>query len=527
MFELSKQHLLNQNRIDSNSLKHTTIKNYSGYKNSFLSDFERIIFSSSFRRLQDKAQVYPLESQDFARTRLTHSIEVSSLAISLSDIIYKNMIKSINHDLIILKNVKSDIIKNKLSQQKDILKKTHQDFGLCLQNASLLHDIGNPPFGHFGEDVIKNYFKNIFCYKNGSMRKTTNNLTSLQKQIFTTIKKIQMINDLIHFDGNAQSIRIITKLQSFNSKDYGMNLTLAVIGTLFKYPFSSEKATFDHEKFGYFYSENDLIKTLESLNVFNLWGVYKEDKRNPLSLIMEAADDIACILSDFEDAVQKKHIGFEELHFISKNINQFTLGFNDEQRKMCLELIETIMEHYSKNAKNEIIEPLRNTILRINSDLREKFKYSCSEVFIEKSIDIFEGNFNGTLISISTMNKLWDFLFSIKKKFVFPKEDIIVAELQGKKVINLLLDDFLSAVFSNQFDDFVADKHKAKDENHKMMQLLSKNYIEVYKRSILLKGASLTKEEKIYFKIRMVIDHVCGMTDSYALERYLSLIGIK
>ena len=535
MFSISKDKLLFQGRMDPYSKDHNGGNSNSKYKNAFLSDLERILFSSSFRRLQDKAQVYPLEPQDFVRTRLTHSLEVSALANSLGNIITKRINRLLNDRSIKHKELKNEMTEEKwdaenqeINRMKTDNKHIMQDMSFCLQCAALLHDIGNPPFGHFGEDVIKKYFFDIFYTESNQERLDDKSLTEKQAIIFNLIKNNeQMENDLVHFDGNAQTIRIVTKIQNSSSKKYGLNLTYAVLGTLFKYPYSSKNANFKHEKFGYLYSENELIETLKSLNTGNQWKVYEEGKRNPLSLIMEASDDIAYVISDFEDAIQKESIKFENLYYISKNINKYTKGFKEASIDKCKKFIGDILKYYENNANEDISEPLRSTISRMISLERENFKNSVASSFIENCEDILNGNFEGTLIEKSDYSEFQDFLSKIKRHFVFSHNDIIVAELQGKKIINFLLKEFIDSVLSKEFEEFIKDGKKAKNENHKVLQLISKNYVEIYKKVINDKKIKLLSEEDTYFRIRMVIDHICGMTDSYAKDTYLQLTGNK
>ncbi|MBU1143217.1 MAG: dNTP triphosphohydrolase [Firmicutes bacterium] len=535
MFSIAKDKLLFQGRIDPYSREHNGGDSHSKYKNAFLSDLERILFSSSFRRLQDKAQVYPLETQDFVRTRLTHSLEVSALASSLGNIIVKRINSMLNDKSIRHKKLKDDMnekewkqknreINQMIAQHKNII----QDTSLCLQCASLLHDIGNPPFGHFGEDVIKKYFFDIFYTHEKKDRDDDKRLTEKQAIIFNAIKNNkQMKNDLVHFDGNAQTIRIVAKLQNSTSKKYGLNLTYGVLGSLFKYPYSSQDASFKHEKFGYLYSEEDLIEKLKKLNTPNSWKVYEDKKRNPLSLIMEASDDIAYTISDFEDAIQKESIKFENLYYISKNISKYTAGFKQESIDKCEKFIQDILEYYESNANEGISEPLRSTISRMISLERENLKTSVAKCFIENYDVIVKGNFSETLIDKSDYAEFYNFLSKIKKHFVFSQDIIIVAELQGKKIINFLLKEFIDSVLSKEFSEFIKDRRETKNENHKVLQLISKNYVEVYKKVIKDQKIESSSADDIYFRIRMVIDHICGMTDSYAKDTYLKLMGTR
>lgn len=536
MFSITKEGLLNQERIDPHSIQHSDSNEPSNFKNSFLSDLERILFSSSFRRLQDKAQVYPLEPEDYARTRLTHSLEVSAIALSLGNMVTKRLIRNTNQSSILLKLNKEKIddmqfieLNKELNKNRQNFEKLSQDIGLCLQCASLLHDIGNPPFGHFGEDVMKGYFREIFYTPSGSERKNPRGLNEVQKKIFNTIKNDQMKMDLVHFDGNAQTIRIVTKLQNSSSKNYGLNLTYGVLGALFKYPYSSEKADFNHQKFGYLYSENDVIEKLLKINESDdIWAVYKDNRRNPLTLLMEAADDIGCIISDFEDAVHKTNVRFEDFFYISNNMDEYTKDFTSLGKNTCTDFIYDIIKYFEENSNEHINEPLKNTITRLLNRVREDFKRGVVDCFINNYSSIIEGTFTEPLMDKSNQAEFYKFLKQIRKKFVFNQEEILIAELQGKQIIRFLLDEFLKSILHDNFSEFVEDKSKAKDENHKMVQLISKNYIDVYKKFAKDRkemSQPLTKEETIYYQIRVVIDHICGMTDTYAKETYIKLNG--
>lgn len=530
MFELSKTRLLNQDRLSKKSRDHNGGKTISRYKNGFYTDLERIKFSSHLRRLQDKAQVYPLDPNDFARTRLTHSIEVSAIASSIGNIVMKNLSRNLSNENIKLRNGDSFTSEDrKIYKSNEKLKSKYngimQDVSLCLESASLLHDIGNPPFGHFGEDVIKSYFRDIFIEGESKKREKDNRfgLTKIQDGIFSSISDIQMINDLIYFDGNAQTFRIVTDLAHFNSKDYGLNLTSGVLGALFKYPYSSKYAI-DKEKFGYFYSEKRKIKMIDSKNDGESWVVFKEYKRNPLSFLMEASDDIACIISDFEDAVQKKDITYKDLKFVLSNISDYTKDFHINDVEKCKSFIEKILTYYEENQAINIMEPFRSTVSRLLASERENFKYSCADVFVEHFDTIMKGDFVGALIDNSSYDKFNKFLYKIKKDFVFPQKSILSAELQGKVILEFLLDQFVNSVMSSDFDEFILDRRIGKKSNHKILQFISKNYIETYIRST--KGVG-SDEVITYFKLRMVIDHICGMTDNYAKDTYLLLKGLK
>ena len=239
-------------------------------RTEFEKDYHRIIGSASFRRLQDKTQVFPLDKSDFIRTRLTHSLEVSSLAKSLGQNISRKIMQEIG-DKTFLDTYQADVC--------DIL-----------QCAGLLHDIGNPPFGHFGETVIREWFSK-------NLRKITYNGQSVESLLLP-----QMKADFYHFEGNTQALRLVTKLH-YLVDEHGMNLTKGLLGTIIKYPVSSleinsKSGNIKDKKWGIITPERDIFRDLqESLGVCGA--------RHPLSYVLEAADDIAYLTADIEDAFKK------------------------------------------------------------------------------------------------------------------------------------------------------------------------------------------------------------------------------
>ena len=261
----------------------------SDIRSDFDKDYHRIISSPSFRRLQDKTQAFPLEENDFVRTRLTHSLEVSSFGKSLGQYLGKKIIED----------------------------KIDKDFGyeeleaICtiLASASLIHDIGNPPFGHFGEDTIRVWFKDnlsklIIKDLNGEERKLSEILNE------------QMISDFTNFEGNAQAIRVVSKLH-FIVDEYGMNLTYALLNTLIKYPVSSlnidkNSGNIKDKKMGYFLAEEDIF-----WDIVKSTGTYDVETnkvfRHPLTFLLEAADDIAYATADIEDGLKKGFINYYNL----------------------------------------------------------------------------------------------------------------------------------------------------------------------------------------------------------------------
>lgn len=246
------------------------------YARDFQNDYDRIVSSSAFRRLQDKAQVFSLESFDFVRTRLTHSNEVSAISEQL-------VAKMMFHSLMLNQNLRLPLLLS--------------DAAKC---ACLLHDIGNPPFGHYGESIMRRFFKGVFSKESSfSISDAVAKLIGTEnKKVDDVIKDPQMINDFELFDGNAQAFRIVNHLQPYRNKT-SLNLTASILRGLLKYPCNSRNSIEDG-KFGYFYSETEIIDFLKENADYSDGTMYLP------ALIMEVADDIAYIISDFEDSLKKR-----------------------------------------------------------------------------------------------------------------------------------------------------------------------------------------------------------------------------
>lgn len=383
-------------------------------KDCFEEGYNKIINSYPFRRLQDKTQVFPLEQNDFIRTRLTHSIEVSAIAKELCKL-------SLN-----LYNSK----KNDKIEQEYISKAT--DILMC---AGLVHDFGNPPFGHYGEETIKNWFKNWFEkqeeiseknkeenkgdkseQKNENDKKESNQENKIKKQKYltNTISKFstQMKEDLKNFDGNVQNIRILTKLNYSYKYEYlelmGLNLTVSLLDTIIKYP----KPSYDYEnekinkKFGYNLAEQfiyeSIIKETRQEN--------SKYSKHPLTFILEAADDIAYLTADFEDAIKKKILTVDEfIKFFKNKTNEF------KNSKKSPELIQELEEYkkYEQLSDEEIFHKWSRFV-------KEWFMYCCSFVFNKHNQEILEGKFEKTLFDAENFHKCsYEIFRKAQEEFIF------------------------------------------------------------------------------------------------------------
>lgn len=407
------------------------------YRNSFHKDYDRIIFSNSFRRLSKKTQVHPLSKNDHVHNRLTHSLEVASVGRSLG--------------------LRAGEFLNKKFPE---IKVNPYDIAYIVQTACLSHDIGNPPFGHAGEEVIKEWFKN-----------------HKKKKYLKKLSKKKM-NDFLHLDGNAQSFRIVSQLEN-NMFSGGMSLTFATLGTLIKYPYSSANCKIiGKSKFNYFQSEKDFFKS-----VFNELKLVKEDgtyKRHPLSFLMEASDDICYGLLDLQDAF--------ELNIIDEN----------DVRKifelLCEE--EIVLKVYEEN-----ISKLKKVSKLVAISI-DKLARHVMEVFESNYDEIISDNQPSDLIDRFSNQKLKDGLKEAKrlaKDKIFNEKRKIELELGAYNIIETLLNNLIPATYELY-------------EKKELSKLSFRN-----KRALELMGEDLPNEDKSLYKMyQRVIDYIVGMTDNYA-----------
>jgi dGTPase len=464
----------------------------------YLNDIDRVVFSSAFRRLQDKAQVFSLEDFDYVRTRLTHSMEVSEIAEQLC---YKLLIFSVV-----------------VCQQPSF-------FSQIVRCDALLHDLGNPPFGHYGEAIIRHFFANVFMKKTNEysvgeevIKQIGYKKTSAYPDAI--IKSRQMKDDFLWFDGNAQGLRIATHLQIFNEKP-SLNLTASVLSGMIKYPFPSNK-TPKKGKFSYFYSENDVISFLKRNQK------YQNNQIDICGLIMEASDDIAYLTSDIDDAVKKGAITYEDI---------VTFDYSRE-KKMVRKFKNDFIRFYKENSTLGFPNPLEVTIQRMTQTMKteiiSEFAY---KLYNLKSINKYTNRNRKGIVEILSTCRTYKVLSFFKETFitskVFMNKMIFENEIEGETILTFLLDELTRAVLNTPLEidkkkcTFICassnlDPHRQK--NIKLISLFSSHI----KRAYCLSVSSLKHSSPqilLYYRLKMVTDYVSGMTDSYAKKLYLHLTG--
>ena len=421
-------------------------------RSEFQKDFDRIVFSPAFRRLQDKTQVFPLPESDFVHTRLTHSLEVSCVGRSLGNLVGESVIE------------RHPALKNKFT-------KFH--FGEIVAAACLAHDIGNPPFGHSGEDAIAEFFRS------GDGQKFK-----------SKIKNEKKWTDLIKYEGNAQGFRIISKLQNPKERG-GLRLTYSTLAAVTKYPRESlinnktkslqNKA---YRKYGFFQAEKDLFKEVADATGLNC---QKENIywwcRHPLAFLVEAADDICYRVMDLEDGFRLGLVTFKETEdLLIPLINKQALkGYREKDKKDQIGYLRAV-------AISELVNEL-------------------AKVFLDEEKNILKGKSEDDLICKIKRSKELIRIKDISIEKIYKSRSVVEREVAGYEVLGGLLETFIGA-FNEAYEGKISAKNRA------VFALLPNR---------------ITDEipNDLYLRLLRIIDFVSGMTDSFAVSLFRKIKGIS
>lgn len=423
-----------------------------GIRSEFEIDFDRIIFSQPFRRLQDKTQVFPLPEMDFVHTRLTHSLEVSSVGRSLG------------------KNVGAQLLKDR----PDLSDFTLFDFGAIVGAASLAHDVGNPPFGHAGEDAIS-----VFFAHNKLGVELKNHVSDLEW------------NDLVDFEGNAQGFRLLTR-----NKLQGLKLTNATLGAFTKYPRPStlegrEKGRKSQKKYGFFQSER-----AEFENVANALGLNRLSEkeqvwaRHPLAFLVEAADDICYHIIDLEDGFGLGLVSYEETRDLLADILQ---------DRYMPEKLDGIPSHEEK------IGVLRAVAIHTLVE-------QVTTAFMANQERILIGEFDKALTSNIPAAEALKVISTLSIDRIYRSRQVLEREAAGYEVIDGLLETFVGAVFNKYY---APTSYTGKEES--TYRLLPSNIQYILENQCA----------SVYETVMTVTDFISGLTDSTALTIYRNIKGIN
>lgn len=493
MIEFNKK--INYQRSERN--KREKITDLYSIIGCFESDRGRILNSAAIRRLQQKTQVFPLERNSVVRTRLTHSMEVQQVG--------RYIVKEIIHRL---SNA------GKLAQLK--LEQVIMPIESLVEMACLMHDIGNPPFGHFGEKAINQWFGSRLKIHASSYYpvleiKETDN-TELQEL------KNKIRQDLCNFEGNAQAIRLVHTILR-------LNLTYSQIASILKYSKPAywlqeipAKFSYLMKKPGYYLSEELFIKELsEQLDI-------QPFHRYPLTYIMEAADDISYCIADLEDAVEKKLFSVQQLY----NYLEDAWGPIKSGDLFDKVVKRSYDEYLGQNQFRAIA--IGQFFINLRVKTITKLVSHAAERFIENIEEIYHGSFNNALLEGKGAEyKLLNIFKTVGIKYVFNHESVENIELQGHRIISGLLDIY-SPLLDMPTHDFLK---LVKDGNHKeypietrLYHKLSAKHRDAYQQAI--NHHDVTEDSfqswEFYYRCRLLQDYISGMTDHFAYDEYRKLM---
>lgn len=420
-------------------------------RSEFEVDYDRIVFSAPFRNLQDKTQVFPLPEQAFVHTRLTHSLEVSSVGRSLGKTAGEYLLE------------KYPALKAKGISAYEV--------GAIVAAAALTHDIGNPPFGHAGEEAISDFFK---FHTSGKCWKSH--------------MRDEQWNDLCSFEGNAQGFRMLV------SKEFGLNLTYATLAAFTKYPRPSSIPHRDisrrsQKKYGFFINQQ---ADFEKMGGF--LGLEKSSPdswlRHPLAFLVEAADDICYSIIDLEDGCTMGLVSFEETITLLAPI----LGEKFDPRKL------------EKRNEAQNLGILR--AMTIGKLIEESV-----EAFIKNELAMCKGNFDKALTDVIPSAKALQKITEVSVKKIYRSKVVLEKEAAGFQVLDGLLTVFSQALYHQFYD-----QGNFSGQDKSILRLLPEDFP-------LHKGWG--EEVNPYPLLRNLIDFISGMTDKYALNLYRRVKGIS
>ncbi|WP_122894120.1 dGTPase [Arcobacter peruensis] len=461
----------------------------------------RIVNSPAVRRLQQKTQVFPLEINAAVRSRLTHSLEVQQVSRHIARTIIK-------------------ILKEKKKLKKYNLDGLEHAFTSTSEMASLMHDIGNPPFGHFGELALNEWMqkKGVKCFNKALNIKKDSLLSKNMRSFKKMIEK-----DICCFEGNAQGIRIAHSLQ-------GLNLTYSQTASILKYtraayekrPIKTSKFSYLKKKPGFYYSEEEYVKEIYTeLDM-------KEGCRFPLTYIMEAADDISYGIADLEDAVDKGIMSLKKLYeTIIKEADEY--GEKGE-------FLKSIAKEKYEMAKKKNRSQVNNFIIYFRTDIVNYLVKYAAKVFLENHKKVFNGTYNKALLedNNSEFDVILEVLKKVAVKHVFKHPEVEILELKGNASIKGLLNCYkpLLELSNKEFNLLLNNQKNETPISARLFNRLSNKHIDAYDNAL----RDLSKKEvkgfkyrilEWYYRARLILDFISGMTDEYAIKEYQELSAIK
>ncbi|MCR5098793.1 MAG: dNTP triphosphohydrolase [Lachnospiraceae bacterium] len=446
----------------------------------FEKDYREVVTSGIFRNLQNKAQVFSLVDSGIVRTRLTHSLEVSSVAKQLG--------------VMVANNLRSGYEDYGFGEESVSYA---QKFSMILACAGLLHDLGNPAFGHFGEASIGHFFKT--CFEDDSLLYKDRPVGAILDE--------QMKRDLICFDGNAQTIHILLKSVAAKT-GWNINVSYSVINTLVKYPGSSLEADKDNadirrHKFGFYKSDEKLYRRIREQ--VGLDGV----SRYPLTYLLEAADDISYLLSDMQDSISMNVITptMVREEFI-RQIEEMPINGDEEYE------IKRMVAQKALNDLNSMLEGHDHIPSRVAAmdmwfnAVRDWLIYAAAHAWFENYESILNGTFTGELLDGSWHTFVIDMIRRLMKTYVYPSKTVIDQELRGHKLIENILERFIPAIM------YFGDENEAYRPGQIDKRYLW--YIPDHLKGEYMRKRTGDEAFDLYLRFIMIVDFVSSLTDSEA-----------
>lgn len=366
-------------------------------RSEFKRDYDRLIFSAPFRRMQNKTQVFPLPGSIFVHNRLTHSLEVASVGMSLGN----------------------DVAHCVMKTRPELADTLFTQIGTIVSTACLAHDMGNPPFGHSGEKAIQTFF-------------TEGKGAYLKDRLSP-----EMWNDITHFEGNANAFRLLAH-RFKGRRDGGFVMTYTTLASIVKYPFASALAEKGHGKFGFFSTEADIFcRIADDLGIIrkSADGCPAEYARHPLVYLVEAADDICYEIMDIEDAHKLKIVTYEET-------KRLFLDFFDEMGQ----------NHIMQRIHDEEITDDNEKVIYMRACVINALERACVDAFMRHEDEIMRGEFSGSLIDSidDRLVKAYRNCTELSKKRIYKSKPVLDVELSGFKIMDSLMEVMTEAAVNPQ-----------------------------------------------------------------------------
>lgn len=437
-------------------------------RSEFERDYGRLLFCAPVRRLSSKAQVFPLEPSDYVRTRLTHSLEVSNVARDLAWAAGRRLLRRG------VPGLSSEDLSN---------------MGTIAATCGLMHDLGNPPFGHAGELAISSWFEER-CKEDAALRSFAQTESALAQEF-------------ANFEGNAQAIRLLTRLQP-PTELWSLDMTCGTLSAAGKYLASADKVEKDgrHEysKPGFFRSEAEVVDAVRKATA--TVGV-----RNPLTYLIEAADDIVYCTVDIEDSVKKSIVTWSEV-----------------ERELGADVYGAEVFHAAIERAHRIVDTAAPQSRAEQQELATAFRTAAIgemvpaviETFMMRYDVIMRGEYHGELVTDEdcAAHSLIRACKQLLRRTVYRSPSVLGLEILGRRVIHQLMDLFWEG--ARAFDP---SKQDVKVYGRKIYNLFSSNY-----RSVFEKRIAAATENEIYVQLQLVTDQVAGMTDAYACSTFGQLM---